>query len=45
MDHQTKKNRQDGHVMTHEEAEKLIPDVRQAVVNLDTLRRKLERHG
>lgn len=39
------KTRQNGHVMAHEEAEKLIPDVRQAVLNLDTLRRKLERHG
>lgn len=36
------KSRQEGHVMAHAEAESLIPDVREAVRNLDRLRKKLE---
>lgn len=36
------KSRQEGHVMAHAEAESLIPDVRDAVRNLDRLRKKLE---
>ena len=36
------KSRQEGHVMAHDEAESLIPDVREAVRNLDRLRKKLE---
>lgn len=36
------KSRQEGHAMAHAEAESLIPDVRDAVRNLDRLRKKLE---
>ncbi len=36
------KSRQEGHAMAHAEAETLIPDVRDAVRNLDRLRKKLE---
>lgn len=36
------KSRQEGHVMAHAEAESLIPDVRDAMRNLDRLRKKLE---
>ncbi|MFT8679106.1 hypothetical protein [Gluconacetobacter sp.] len=36
------RTRQEGHAMAHAEAETLIPDVRDAVRNLDRLRKKLE---